>query len=42
MSEQPRIISIDITHLVTAALAQGEPDHTPRPDAEPRRLDLAD
>jgi hypothetical protein len=42
MSEQPRIISIDLTHLVTAALAHVEPDHTPRPDAEPRRPDLAD
>jgi hypothetical protein len=34
MSEQPRIISIDLTHLVTAALAQVEPDHDSRPGAD--------
>lgn len=29
MSDQPRIISIDITHLVRAALATANPDNEP-------------
>jgi hypothetical protein len=34
MSEQPRIISIDLTHLVIAALAQVQPDQAPLPEAD--------